>query len=99
MNFLIVFLSAGISVVLSGFLATWIASHLVAQEAAPVAGFSFILGGGSLVSINLPIELTEGLERHALASGMIAGAVLLWYLFFKRKGSLAVPEVSSSQEY
>ncbi len=85
MSFIVFFIASVISTVLSAYLARWIASHLVSEESTSIAAFSFILGGGSLVTLNLGVEASEDLQNTALALGTIVGASIIWFLFFKRE--------------
>ena len=84
MSFGAFFVVAVISTILTGFLARWIAGYFVSDDAAPIAAFSFILGGGSLVTLGIGIDATERVQDAAAALGTIVGATIIWYLFFKR---------------
>ncbi len=85
MNFIAFFFASVISTVLSAYLARWGASHFVSKESTSIAAFSFILGGGSFVTINFGAGASEDLKNTALALGTAVGVSIIWFLFFKRE--------------
>ena len=69
--------------VLHGFLVRWVASFLVEDRAAYVAGFSFALGM-SYVALGQISGPFLDMKIGAL-SGVVAGLALIWHRFFGRR--------------
>ena len=81
------FLIGVIGMVVSAHLARWAASYLVDEGKSAVAGFSFVLGAGTLRFGDGMGPSTSG-EEIALRLGAALAMVAVWYLFFRRGQAL-----------
>ena len=87
MSFAVLVLAAFVSTFLTAYLARWIAGYFVAQDVTSIAAFSFVLGGGSLVTLNIGVGASEATQNAAFGLGTIAALIVIWYLFFKREAA------------
>ena len=80
---IIMFVIGALSIWFVASLGKLVAGHLSAEGSAPVAGFAFACGVGFAGGFR-GISPSSAAEHVALSLGIIAGLVLVWYLFFQR---------------
>jgi hypothetical protein len=80
---MIMFVIGALSIWFVAALGKFVAQNLVSHEVAHVAGFAFACGVGFAGGFR-GISPSSEAEFVTLSSGIFAGLVLVWYLFFKR---------------
>ena len=80
---IVMFFVGALSIWFVAALGKFVADSLVTEGSAPLAGFAFACGVGFAGGFR-GISPSSEAEHIALSLGIVAGLILVWYLFFKR---------------